>query len=105
MKSVILALVVCALSALSFAQAPADPLENAWNVSVGGNFANITNAANNNGVQTVEELRVSQHLTARSGPVPCAGSFGRSSDGWPGIPLQPVASLGEIELRDQCEQV
>lgn len=61
------ALAVVLLSVAAFSQTkPADPLESAWNVAINGNFSNITSAANNNGVQTVEAFRVAQHWNLRA---------------------------------------
>jgi hypothetical protein len=45
---------------------PADPFETGWNIMLGGNYMNATNAATNNGVLTTQGLRVAQHWVARS---------------------------------------
>lgn len=64
MKALAVALFVVALSICSLAQT--DPLEGAYNVTINGSFSNVSNAATNNGFQTTEGIRVSQHLLARS---------------------------------------
>lgn len=66
MKRLALLAVFLALPIALFAQAPADPLEGAYNVVINGSFSNVSNAATNNGFQTTEGIRLSQHLLARS---------------------------------------
>lgn len=44
----------------------ADPFEGAWNISISGNFSNISQAANNNGFQTIEAFRIAQHWNLRA---------------------------------------
>lgn len=51
------------------AQSPApapDPLEAAWNVSISGNYANVSNAPTNNGVLTSVAFRIAQHWNLRA---------------------------------------
>jgi len=43
-----------------------DPFEAAWNVSISGNYANVSNAPTNNGVLTSVAFRVAQHWNIRA---------------------------------------
>lgn len=61
-------LCLVAISITAFAQTapPTDPFEGAYNVTINGSFSNVSNAATNNGFQTTEGIRFSQHLLVRS---------------------------------------
>ena len=62
----LVSIVMLALTCAAQTPPPADPLESGWNVAINGNVSNVSNAATNNGFQTSESLRVSQHWVART---------------------------------------